>query len=375
LNVDEQGYHASDINVIMIGLPRGLHRKEEFSKKLGGASVDWHKTYGGAIKRLYSWVGGGPLPASFEKKDPGYCFIACEETHKMFGYDIWAYPKQVVGFNIGDGLTFKIKMDSWWNYPVAHSIRAAPWFSAPPKPEKPAASLASARLCEARKLRLRSVVRIRGLKANPQLNGLLGTCERWEGSGRWVVQLASGDYKSVKAENLELITDVAAAVEGAAAGADNPELTSGDACGLDKGESVPGDDYGERDVSSSSFLHAPTPCRSPAGATPCPSGSETAETGDERPSGASPPGGCHLPAAEADDEGPEQSAPLCATAQTHSNSTWQKYTVAGGDGAWWHNESDGDWFLEADSGPWTKYFDPNTGRSYWWKAEDKWFFV
>jgi len=47
------------------------------------------------------------------------------------------------------------------------------------------------------------VVRLRGLLAAQQLNGMLGVLESWDAaSGRWKVKLMAGEVKSVKPENL-----------------------------------------------------------------------------------------------------------------------------------------------------------------------------
>jgi len=47
------------------------------------------------------------------------------------------------------------------------------------------------------------VVRLRGLLAAQQLNGMLGVIESWDAaSGRWKVKVTAGEVKSVKPENL-----------------------------------------------------------------------------------------------------------------------------------------------------------------------------
>lgn len=51
-------------------------------------------------------------------------------------------------------------------------------------------------------LRRGVLVRIRGLKKSPQLNGQLGRCDRLEATGRWSVILGDGSQKALKAENL-----------------------------------------------------------------------------------------------------------------------------------------------------------------------------
>ena len=48
-----------------------------------------------------------------------------------------------------------------------------------------------------------AAVRLRGLQAAPQLNDLLGLCKGFdEGRGRWLVELASGEEKAVKNDNV-----------------------------------------------------------------------------------------------------------------------------------------------------------------------------
>merc|ERR1712039_947286 len=50
-----------------------------------------------------------------------------------------------------------------------------------------------------------------------------------------------------------------------------------------------------------------------------------------------------------------------------SEADWQRYKMEGGEGFWWYRESNGDFFMESDPGPWPQYSDPNSGRHYWWK--------
>ena len=57
------------------------------------------------------------------------------------------------------------------------------------------------------------------------------------------------------------------------------------------------------------------------------------------------------------------------------NATWHKFKILDSVGYWWWCESDGDWFLEDDPTPWVKYSDPKTGNRYWWKNDDKWFWI
>jgi len=60
-----------------------------------------------------------------------------------------------------------------------------------------------------------------------------------------------------------------------------------------------------------------------------------------------------------------------------TRNTWELFTTEE-DGDWynwWWCEADGDWFLEDSPGPWTKYIDPDSEGQYWWKDDDKFFFV
>lgn len=51
-------------------------------------------------------------------------------------------------------------------------------------------------------------VRVHGLEKAPQLNGQEGVCKQWDATGgRWQVSLQSGELKSLKLENLQEITD------------------------------------------------------------------------------------------------------------------------------------------------------------------------
>merc|ERR1719367_2522317 len=53
--------------------------------------------------------------------------------------------------------------------------------------------------------------------------------------------------------------------------------------------------------------------------------------------------------------------------------TWHKYSYEGG--TWWWCETNGDWFLEAKSAPWTRYCDPASTREYWWRDDMNWFWI
>lgn len=76
----------------------------------------------GVIKWLRQETG---LPASMRQKDPGWGYIACRETYKMFERDVWAYPAQLQGYKVGDVVSFKVSIDHWYSWPVALNIQPA----------------------------------------------------------------------------------------------------------------------------------------------------------------------------------------------------------------------------------------------------------
>merc|ERR1712032_1226224 len=110
---------------------------------------------------------------SLRKRDLGLCFIKCPEAHKIFGYDVWAYPADVEGFKIGDALSFQIKMDHWWNYPVAIHIKSVPCVAsgvAPVKVDLKEAELKEAEAREETRLGPGVAVRLFGLTGATELN-------------------------------------------------------------------------------------------------------------------------------------------------------------------------------------------------------------
>lgn len=58
-----------------------------------------------------------------------------------------------------------------------------------------------------------------------------------------------------------------------------------------------------------------------------------------------------------------------------STSAWTKYQLPEGNGFWWHCEVDGESFIEDAPGAWSCYSDPVSGKRYWWKSDDRWFWV
>jgi len=442
LKADDDGsIYASDIFVTLKGAPRGMGRMREFRTKLAGAEINWTKIYVGRIVRLFRET--GPLPASFQRRDPGWCFIDCEETHQVFGYDIWAYPSQVAAFRLGDIVSFKIRMDHWWNYPVAYSIAAAPQAStvqnlgctpreapAAPQaasrpgcvPEAPRPDPASAAQPRPRP-RVGSPfqpgvpVRLSGLKAAPELNGAVGTCCGWDGvKGRWEVRLATGELKSVKAENLSLIPKTAAeapaaeapAAEAAAAEAAAAEAAAAEAPAAEAAAAAVAEEEDSKGRAENLTLisemageaeaaavadDAPPPALTPRGgyvktavakweqhagsrsppadhpAVPVPSvdqGGGQAQPAPVPPDSAGPEGAARAPEPGAGDGEQLGERP---------GSVWQRYQTEDGSRVWWWCQADGEWFFEDSPGEWVKYVDPNTGRCYWWRPDERWFWA
>jgi len=362
---------AHEINVLIQGAPRGLGRMQEFAQKLGGAEINWNNSYEGKIVRLFKDT--GPLPASMRKKDPGWCFIACPETHKIFGYDIWAYPAQVAGYKIRDNVIFRIRFDRFWNYPVAQDIRPGP-----PRVKVGAANLgllekaetiasitsglqAAEQLVDPQELRPGAAVRLVGLKAAADLNGAIGKCvQKQDGDGRWLVELTTGVSKWVKPENLELDMEGSAPAISASAPVD-PDLHGACPFSGDPSIMVAARTEDSTVHASESTMHA----------------NRLGDSGDEAhlmPTTSYPKGEAFNGAEAANVEpytGEDAAAQLSGR---FSKSKWEKYQTDDGR-TWWHRESDGDWFMEDDPGPWTKYIDANSGKHYWWKSNDHFFWI
>ncbi|CAK0902934.1 unnamed protein product, partial [Prorocentrum cordatum] len=111
---------ACDIRVLLKGVPQ-----KDFVPKLVShhADLDWTARYVGIIKWFRAETG---LPASIRRKDPGYGYIACRETFKLFERDVWAYPAQLQGFKAGDAVSFRVSIDHWYSWPIALDIEPAP---------------------------------------------------------------------------------------------------------------------------------------------------------------------------------------------------------------------------------------------------------
>jgi hypothetical protein len=93
--------------------------------RLKGVEIDWGKTYVGTVK--VTWNGGKEsifVVPSMQKRDTGGAFIGSDESFKVFGEDIWAYPSRIPGgLKVGDMLKFKVEIDHFWSYPVAVNIQ------------------------------------------------------------------------------------------------------------------------------------------------------------------------------------------------------------------------------------------------------------
>lgn len=61
--------------------------------------------------------------------------------------------------------------------------------------------------------------------------------------------------------------------------------------------------------------------------------------------------------------------------QTNAQVKWEQYASEDGDHPWWWCEATGDWFAEANAGPWHNFAEPDTSRSYWWKSDSEWFWT
>merc|ERR1712087_757297 len=77
------------------------------------------------------------------------------------------------------------------------------WWSA----RRAARAAAKARAAEAAMINIGARVKLRGLKKKPELNGCEGECIRQTETGRWEVQLDSGELLSFNTDNIKLVGD------------------------------------------------------------------------------------------------------------------------------------------------------------------------
>jgi len=117
LKLVEGRSQATDIRVLVQGV-----QPRPFVTNLVGREIDWKREYLGTIKWFHKETG---ITESMRKKDPGDGFIECEETFDLFGYDVWVYPRQCAGFNMGDEVYFTVDIDHYWSWPCAHNLRLA----------------------------------------------------------------------------------------------------------------------------------------------------------------------------------------------------------------------------------------------------------
>lgn len=306
---DERKIRACDINVLIKGIPQ-----RDFVSKLVEANVDWKKTYTGTIK-WFLREKPDAVPLSMQNKDPGYGWIECAETNKMFGYDVWAYPSKLAGLKVGDVVDFKVSIDYYWSWPVASQVRKSKQ-ALPPVSVDEAAEDTEAEVA-------------------PRPPGAA--------------------FMS--------IDEVSRAVQEA--------LEDGGICNT-KGS--------EEDAIIAKFTQmpmtdVPTPCR--AGV---PGDEESLQAGmgaDQEPLQCATTKKAALEIVEETDAAPcsESHVESGELSEHLAGCTWQQFKTEDGQGNWWWCESDGDYFMEDSPGPWAKYSDPNTGKHYWWKTSDKWFWA
>lgn len=334
LGADEEGKQlAVDITILVEGDARGRGRLRDMAMNLGGKEIDWGKTYTGRIVRLFRET--GPLPQSWNHKVPGLCFIACDETHKLFQHDIWAYPSQVVNRKIGDMLSFKVRLDHWWNYPVAYEIRYLPEAS------KATNGQAASRLKQG------VAVRLCGIRSAPHLNGVIGECKYCKDdiAGRWVVKLTTGVSKIVKPANLEVIA------EGSADSGAGPRkmdaVTSSDRHITSQ--------LAEQSEKATMVVEATEALQESLGADSL----EETEKAD---------------VAAGVGSGPEVESDSQQITLDSTGASWQKFQTDDGS-SWWYCEASGDWFMEDDPGSWTKNWDEKSGKYFWWRSDGKCFWA
>jgi len=391
---------ASSIRVLIEGDARGRGRLREMAMNLGGKEMDWGKTYTGRIVRLFREA--GPLPASWAHKVPGLCFIACEETYRLFEHDIWAYPSQVMNRKIGDMLSFKVRLDHWWNYPVAYEIRYLPELDKPSKDGQAAP-----------RLRPGAAVRLCGIRSTPALNGVCGTLKycRDDVAKRWVVKLEGGyGSKIVKPGNLEVL-----ATEGPAAQAQQqarratarptPEvvhaadLGAGTRAGSAPVVVQPRAGLAQAASSSSAqaaysasraapqvsvqqqqqqWLQQQQPLEQQQQQQQQPQQDAAEQHAQFKEAAAAHPrsssstgGGGDGGGAEAVAAATTRAAGGGAGAQVAQDSTgkdWQKFLTEEGK-VWWYCEATEDFFMEEAPGSWRRCFDEASGHHYWWKTD------
>lgn len=400
---------ACDLKILMEGV-----RQREFVADLAARDdVDMKKVFVGKIMYFDSdpnkW-----LPASFAKRDAGCGWISCEETRKLFGRDIWAYPSQLKGYKLGDVVRFRVKIDHWWSWPTAVELRpvdAVFLSGAPPKEEDIQRLLEEREQCR----RMRNYQRADDIKdmlihfgieveekrrerrsrppqeddpeAPQRIQQLLEEreeCRRMRDFQRAdeIRDILRRDYgvyadKRNNDGQSRQSREVDASRQDMAAARPSPEGAgrSWDGYFADR-KPIQSADGDEPPVQSkgiftgeAAWLQEPSAQESTES---CPQTSQaapwTCPTCDEPNKAARAQcNNCGATRPQEVEELEEQAAA--------EEPIWQKYATVDGDGVWWWCRLDGDWFLESDPGEFAKYMDPGTGKSYWWKSDDKWFWV
>lgn len=248
---------ACDVNLLV----RGARIRDCIAKAVG-TNIDWTKTYKGTVKLYYRPT---DVPVSMRRRDLGYGWICCEETHQIFERDIWAYPSQLTGFRFGDVVEFRLSICPFWSYPCANDIRL--------------------------------VERARCLPELPRAADVQSAIQRGRsGLQPPVCSNPQDAQNALVTEEGQVVTSTATKEERSGETKDAAAATPENSCGDD--------------------------------------------------------GGVRLPA-----------------------SAWTKYQLPEGNGYWWYCEADGESFIEDAPGDWSCYSDPESGKRYWWKNDDKWFWV
>lgn len=421
---------ACNVTVLVKGIPQ-----REFVERLAkDKSIDWNKQYIGVVAWFLKETN---VPKSLQHKDPGYGYIACDETTKMFGNkEIWAYPAQLAGLKVGDVVSFRVSIDYWWSYPTAHDVKPFNPPGCPAGAARPGNSAGTAQAAASAGPPAESSAPARAddmqpEESQPPCEGTPAATRATDGvptpapayaGDAWAKyrggiappQAAKGELqphtkldaskaaKSAKALARRVGAAVAtgslppppppavrAPAAAPAAGAAAPALTS--AASRASGDGKRGGPPEEPPLAS-----VPTPCRgrvslprwvSEALAAGEKEAARGAAAGPPPPS--SPRGASTAPPAKevgsltpqpAEPTTPCDDASAAAAAEPSQESEqvhprWQQFATPDKTSHWWWCEADNDWFQEDDPGDWVKYLDPGSEKHYWWKSEEKWFWV
>jgi len=313
LERDEDGKPlARDVRVLL----KGTTMKHRVTK-LQGVEIDWSTTYVGTVK--VTWNGGKEsifVVPSMQKRDTGGAFIGSDESFKVFGDDIWAYPCRIPGgLKVGDMLKFKVEIDHFWSYPVAvHIQRAEPIDSTRELEVADAATSLEAQKTVTPRRKSRSPGRERSNSRNRNANKQ--------------PKPQPADAHNEQKPDTGAVHDIEASLP-------TPSGTS-----AQKGELEDGDQLAQCEENSIAV--------------------EVEKDANDT----------------AVDESLQELNTQDSSHRSNANaSVWKRYQMEDGESYWWWCELDNDCFLEANPGPWTRFLDPDTERHYWWKSEDKWFWI